>query len=161
MKILLQMLSYINFSLKSITKHFSLIYELSRFLPNVLHLSVMIVRRVWFRSYNLRHAQGVSVTQHYSVFSRVQCRPHTVDGIIHLSHYYPQWILLQMRHHGGLNSQSRGPQHSCYKILISAPHLPLLKHLDTQTLHSAFLSVGIGSNQGVLIVWLWADNERD
>ena len=54
-----------------------MIYELNRFLPNVLLLPVMIIRQVWFRSYNLQHAQGVSITQHYSVFSRVHCRPHT------------------------------------------------------------------------------------
>lgn len=54
-----------------------MIYELNRFLPNVLLLPVMIIRQVWFRSYNLQHAQGVSITQHYSVFSRGHCRPHT------------------------------------------------------------------------------------
>ena len=110
----------------------------------------MIIRQVWFRSYNLQHAQGVSITQHYSVFSRGHCRPHTWW-------HYPLVTLLPAMNivtsqASRLNSYSMF--FSCgsmWSDLERTLNIHFKKKFPT-FYSSSLLSVGIG-NQGALIVW--------
>ena len=128
----------------------------------------MIIRQVWFRSYNLQHAQGVSITQHYSVFSRVHCRPHTWWHYPLVTLWPAMNIVTSQAQR--LNSQSQFFLAAIWNIIqrgislrkktLSIAHKAIRsfwdpffsKHFPT-FYSSAFLSVGIGGNQGVLIVW--------